>query len=312
MSIQLGRIGLWVGARVWRDNEDSLVAACREAENLGFTAIWIGGASGDLQLPRSILAATKSVVVATGIVSVWVNPPRELAAVSTALANLYPDRFLLGLGISHPTHIAPLGLAYRRPDETMNRYLDALDSAAPPVAKQHRILAALGPRFLRLAGTRSAGAHPYMVTPSHSADARAALGPEPLLAPELRVVLDQNRATARAAARGAISRTLHLENYRRSLLRQGFEERDLDHDGSDRLIDELVAWGSPDDVAAKISAHLAAGADHVALQVVCNGDGIPVREWGMLAAACQSVIATARAPVRRAVRSEDPRENAGL
>jgi len=284
-SVQLGTVGLWIGSRVWRGAEQEIVGVSREVEQLGYRAIWLGGAPGDLALPRSILAATQSLTVATGILNVWLSSPLEVAMACAELHASYPGRFLLGLGTSHATHLQPLGLRYETPYEKMLQYLDALDRATPPVAQQNRVMAALGPRYLRLAAQRSAGAHPYLVTPRHTANARELLGDAPLLAPEMRVVLDENPAEARTLARAGICGNLGLDNYRRSLMRQGYAAADLDADGTDQLVDDLVGWGSPSDIARKVSEHLASGANHVALQLITGDNQVPIRQWRRLAPA---------------------------
>jgi probable F420-dependent oxidoreductase len=284
-SVQLGTVGLWIGSRVWRGAEQEIVGVSREVEQLGYRAIWLGGAPGDLALPRSILAATQSLTVATGILNVWLSSPLEVAMACAELHASYPGRFLLGLGTSHATHLQPLGLRYEKPYEKMLQYLDALDRATPPVAQQNRVMAALGPRYLRLAAQRSAGAHPYLVTPRHTANARELLGDSPLLAPEMRVVLDENPAEARTLARAGICGNLGLDNYRRSLMRQGYAAADLDADGTDQLVDDLVGWGSPSDIARKVSEHLASGANHVALQLITGDNQVPIRQWRRLAPA---------------------------
>jgi probable F420-dependent oxidoreductase len=278
-DVQLGTTGVWVGSRVWRGSEHELVEVSPELEQLGFGAVWLGSALSDLALPRSILAATRSLVVATGILNIWLSSPDDVAAAYAELDARYPGRLLLGLGASHAENLAPRGISYRRPYETMIGYLDMLDSATPPVARQDRVLAALGPRFLRLAAERSAGAHPYLVTPRHTFRARQILGASPLLAPEVTVVLEEDPAKARLLARAGIRVNLDLDNYRRSLARQGYEAADLGAGGSDRLIDDLVAWGSPARIAGWAHEHLAAGADHVAVQVVTGNDQVPIRQW---------------------------------
>jgi probable F420-dependent oxidoreductase len=257
MTIDVGRYGIWE----MRALSPHLAV---EAEALGYGTIWAGGSpSGDLALAESMLDATRHIVIATGIVNMWKTPAQEAAASYHRIAAKHPDRFLLGVGIGHPEQSS----AYRSPYATMVDYLDQLDDAGVPVAG--RALAALGPKALRLAAERTAGAHPYLTTPEHTREARALVGDGVLLAPEQKVVLDTDPERARALGRPFVdSPYLHLVNYRSNLLRLGWTEADLDDGGSDALIDALVAHGDAATVAARLTAHLDAGADHVCAQVI--------------------------------------------
>jgi probable F420-dependent oxidoreductase len=275
---------------VW-DADDRLDAAT-DLDELGYGALWLGSADPTLRLAEELLAATKRIVVATGIVNVWSVEAPDIAAAYQRVAGAYPDRFLLGLGNSHAPLVQALGKDYTKPLGYLAGYLDALDSVPRPVPADHRVLAALGPRALRLSADRSLGAHPYLVTPEYTRQARARLGAGPLLAPEQKVVLDTDPTSARRTARGRLRDYLKLPNYVRNLLGLGFTDEDIAGEGSDRLVDGLVAWGTPDQIAARVAEHHAAGADHVAMQVILPGidsaarAGHPAREeWRELAAA---------------------------
>jgi probable F420-dependent oxidoreductase len=261
MTVDVGRYG------IWRGQQGLGPEFAAEVEALGYSAIWIGGSpSGDLALAESLLDATQRIVIATGIVNMWSTPAEEAAASYHRIAAKHPDRFLLGVGIGHPEAVKE----YRSPYATMVDYLDRLDDAEVPASG--RALAALGPKALRLAADRTAGAHPYLTTPEHTREAREIVGAGVLLAPEQKVVLDTDAERARAIGRPVVERPyLKLVNYRSNLLRLGFSEADLDT-GSDALIDALVAHGDAGAVAARLTAHLDAGADHVCAQVL-TADG---------------------------------------
>ncbi|WP_326838048.1 TIGR03620 family F420-dependent LLM class oxidoreductase [Amycolatopsis rhabdoformis] len=205
-------------------------------ERLGFPTLWAAGASTDLAGLTELLEATSTLVIGTSIVNIRAGEPTVAAAAYHALADRFPGRFWLGLGAGHPEHTP----AFAKPLAAMNTYLDALDEAGVPV--EGRALAALGPKMLALAATRTGGAVPYLVPPAHSSPARTALGPSALLAPAMKVVLDTDSARARATVRPRIENpTLRLVNYTTNLRRFGFTDADLSGGGSDRLIDALVA-----------------------------------------------------------------------
>ena len=212
--------------------------------------------------------------------------PSDVAAGHATLARDYPDRFLLGLGVSHAPAVERSEQVYEHPLAKMQGYLDALDAAEPPVPAAERMLAALGPRMLALAGDRTAGAHPYLVGPEHTAFARETLGTGPLLAPEQKVVLDTDPTRARAVARQHLARYLELPNYTNNLLRTGYGDDDLADGGSDRLVDGIVAWGDLSAIDARVREHRDAGADHVCLQVLLEDpSALPRDEWRALAEA---------------------------
>jgi probable F420-dependent oxidoreductase len=268
--MELGPIGIWSAALRYGDRGEA-GAAARELEELGFGTLWVpGGAGGDIfSAVGALLEATTRVTVATGIVNLWMHTAAETAAEHARLTRAHPDRFLLGLGVSHaPLVDAQAPGRYRAPLAAMSQYLDELDAAVPPVPTPERALAALGPRMLGMARDRSRGAHPYLVTPDHTHQARAVLGDGPLLAPEQAVVLDADATTAREVARAHLAIYLGLPNYVNNLRRLGFDEPDVQDGGSDRLVDGLVAWGDETAIAQRVADHRAAGADHVCLQVL--------------------------------------------
>jgi probable F420-dependent oxidoreductase len=289
MALSIGRIGIWTSSRQWPADEAQLTDSASELDELGYGALWLGGSTADLSLPRAVLDATKQLTVATGILDVWLNPVATVAANHRRLLADHPGRFLLGLGASHAKLVEPAtGERYVRPLRRLSEYLDQLDAAVPPVPSEERVLGSLGPKALQLAATRAAGAHPYLVTPEHTAEARAVLlGSGPLLAPEQKVVLESDPATARAAGRRSLAIYLDLPNYLRNLRRLGFGDDDFAGGGSDRLVDALVAWGDLETVRRRIDEHLAAGADHVAVQVVSTGGraALPLAGWRELAEA---------------------------
>jgi probable F420-dependent oxidoreductase len=264
--MDIGTLGVWDHASWFGD-----AAALAELERLGYGTVWLGGSPpADLSTTEPVLAASTSLVVATGIVNVWEAEPPVLAAAYRRVVAAHLDRFVLGLGISH----APLvGDRYVKPYDKLVSYLDGLDEAGVPVSG--RVLAALGPKVLRLARDRTAGAHPYLTTPEHTAQAREILGDGKLLVPEQKVVLLKDPAEARALARQRLEMYLALPNYTNNWLRLGFTESDLADGGSDRLVDALVAWGDEEAIHERVQAHRDAGADQVALQVL-NEDKLTV------------------------------------
>lgn len=259
MRQELGRYGVFSH----RSRLTPEVAA--EVEQLGYGALWIGGSpSGDLALPQRLLQATTHLVVATGIVNIWKDDAHTVAASYRRVEAAHPGRFLLGIGAGHPEAIQD----YTRPYAALVAYLDVLDAEGVPVGG--RVLAALGPQVLALSAHRSAGAHPYLVTPEHTRRARTILGSDALLAPEQHVVLDTDVSRARTIVRRVIEPYLRLSNYTNNFRRLGFADADLAGAGSDRFVDAVAAWGEPATVAARINGHLDAGADHVAVQVLAG------------------------------------------
>src|SRR5881398_2864190 len=273
--MDLGRVGLWHFLDVFPASIAR--AAAREIEHLGFKALWIPEALGREAFTHAgfLLSATERLIVATGIANVWARDAMAMAAAQKTLAEAYPGRFLLGIGVSH----APLVAGMRGHDAAP--YMAAAPAEPPP-----RVLAALHPKSLALARERAWGSHPYFVPPEHTARARRALGPGKLLAPEQMVCLERDPSTARAIARQAMQMYLGLPNYVRNLLSLGFTADDIANGGSDRLVDAIVAWGGIEAIAARVKAHHDAGADHVCLQVLrANPNELPREEWRELAAA---------------------------
>ena len=258
MVNSLGRVG------VWRRSADLSPELAVELERLGYGAVWVGSSpGGELDQVEELLDATSTLVVATGIVNIWKDDAPPIAAAWHRITARHPGRFLLGIGIGHPE---AAGARYAQPYGALVAYLDQLDDAKVPPSD--RAVAALGPRVLRLAASRSVGPHPYLTTPQHTRQARELIGPGVLLAPEQKVVLDADPAAARAVARQGIALYLGLVNYTNHLRRLGYTDADFADGGSDRLVDGLVGHGDAAAVAARITEHLDAGADHVAIQLL--------------------------------------------
>jgi probable F420-dependent oxidoreductase len=275
---RLGRIGAWFNPRYDDDTRTDLVV---QAESLGYTTAWLGlgrRSIGDLALVERILDATATITVATAIVNMWTNDPAGIARAYRRIAVRHGERFLLGVGRGHPESIA----TYRQPYVTMVDYLDRLDAGGVPADR--RILAALGPRALRLAADRTLGTHPYLVIPSHTREARQLLGPGVVIAPEHKVVLETDPEVARGIGRQFLADPyLKLRNYTNNLRRQGYTDDDFTGGGSDRLVDALVLHGSVDAIAAGLRAHLDASADHVAIQVLTAEGHDPIPGYRQLA-----------------------------
>ena len=265
---RLGRVGVWSTELRFGD-PGQVAEAAAELEELGYGAIWIpGGHGGDLfGAVETLLNATRHLTVATGILNIWKHTPAETAAWWRSIGPALQARTMLGLGVSHAMVI---GEAYAKPLQAMKDYLDGLDAEGVPTAA--RCLAALGPRMLDLSRDRSAGAHPYLATARHTAEARQRLGPGALLAPEQGVILESDPGKARQKAREQLATYARLPNYADNWRRLGFSEDDVSG-LSDRLVDGLFAWGGPEQIARGLSAHLEAGADHVCLQVISGPAG---------------------------------------
>ena len=288
----LGKVGVWSFAF-----DRNPVAAEQEAvaqiEALGFPALWIPeglGSKDALAHASLLLAGGREIVVATGIASIWARDPVAMANGARALADAYPGRFVLGLGVSHRTSVDRRGaFTYERPFTRMEGYLEAMEAARYPVRDgvepPPRVLAALGPRMLRLSAQRAAGAHPYFVPVEHTAVARETLGPDPLLAPEQAVVLETDAERARSIAREYMGYYLKLENYARNLIRLGWTEEDITG-ASDALVDAIVAWGDVEAIRRRVRQHLDAGADHVSVQPLTEDPRvIPIAQLRELAPA---------------------------
>lgn len=272
VAAAIGRVGVWSFA--FDPNHVAVEQeAVAEIEDLGFPALWIpeGLGSKDAMAHASLLlAGGRQIVVATGIANIWARDPVAMANGGRVLADAYPGRFLLGIGVSHRTTVDRRGaFTYRSPFSRMKEYLDGMDAARYPVRdgieEPPRVLAALGPKMLGLAAERAAGAHPYFVPVEHTARARETLGPGPLLAPEQAVVLETDPDKARGIARDYMTHYLKLENYAANLLRLGWTDEEISG-ASDKLVDAIVGWGDVEAIRARVQDHLDAGADHVCVQ----------------------------------------------
>lgn len=260
----------------WRSLRSIDPAMAVEIEQLGYGAIWIGGSPpGDLHAVEDIIGATDEIPVVTGIVNMWRHDASEVAESYHRIEKRHPGRFWLGLGVGHRESVEE----YRGPLQKIEQYLGVVDAAGVPSGRV--VLAALGPRVLEIAAARTAGAHPYLTTPRHTAMARDVIGSGPLLAPEQKVTVDEDAERAREAGRTIVERYLRLVNYRNNLAREGWEESDLRGGGSNALVDALALHGSAETVVQGIRAHVDAGADHVCIQAI-GAD--PVGEYRALAA----------------------------
>jgi probable F420-dependent oxidoreductase len=291
MTIDIGRIGIWTGVLDAHPTKDAQAAA-QLVESLGFPTMWVPEAVGrdPFVASANYLAATSSLRIATGIANIYARDPMTTAACQKTLAEAYPERFLLGLGVSHHHLVARLRKHdYSRPLTYMREYLTAMDEslfmAVGPATDPGRVIAALGPKMLETAAAQASGAHPYFTTPEHTALARATMGAGPLLAPEQMVVVETDPAKARAVARGGMAVYLRAPNYLNNLLRLGFDESDWadPKNASDRLVDAIVAWGTPEQIADRVQQHLDAGADHVCVQALRADTKVPADEWTALA-----------------------------
>jgi probable F420-dependent oxidoreductase len=273
--MELGRVGVWLGTLSLAPAAEER-AAVQEIERLGYGAVWIGENHANREIfahSATLLGWTERIVVATGVASIWARDASAAANGAAALAEFFPGRFVLCLGVSHAPIVKRRGQTYGKPLTAMREYLDAMDTvrymAPPPPEPAPRLIAALAPKMLQLAGERTDGVHPYLVTPEHTAQAREIVGPGKLVAPEQGVLLADDAGTGRRLAREHhLSIYLPMENYSNAWRRLGFGDDDLADGGSDRLVDALVVWGDEAAVRARVDEHVAAGADHVALQAL--------------------------------------------
>lgn len=291
-AVDIGRVGIWYGGIDALPTPEAQRAA-QVVEELGFGALWLAEAVGRDPFASSavLLSATERLALATGIANIYARDPMTMAAGQKTLAEAFPGRFLLGLGVSHGHLVAGVRKHdWSKPYSYMVEYLqrmdDALFMAVGPEADPGRVLAALGPRMLELSATRANGSHPYFTTPDHTATAREVMGPDALLAPEQMVVLSTDPSEARRIARSGMKIYLGLPNYTNNLKRFGFDDSDWADGGSDRLVDAIVAWGDESTIAARVAEHHAAGADHVCVQVLTDDRSrMPEAEWRHLAPA---------------------------
>ena len=284
--MNLDGVGIWSSPLRYGDTGEAAEAAA-ELDELGYTALWIPDVGGPvLDSVENLLGATQNAVVATGILNMWMHEPHDVAAAHARLTEQHGARFLLGLGISHaPLIDAQEAGRYKKPLATTKAFLDGLDDAPQPVPSDARVLAALGPKMLQLSADRTAGAHPYLVTPDHTTIARETLGDGPLLAPEQTAIIAADRDEARAVGTKWLTGYLAMPNYANNLRRLGFSEDDLTS-VSDRLFDALIVWGDETAILNRIDEHRAAGADHVCVQVLqADHRGFPREQWRRLAAA---------------------------
>ena len=291
-SMELGPIGIWTAQLDYQPAAKAREATA-ELEQLGFGAIWFPESVGRESLTNAalLLGATSRIVIATGIANIYARDPVSAAAGQKTLAEAYPGRFLLGLGVSHIPLVEQVrGHSYGKPIASMRAYLEKMDRApyraVPPGVSPIRVLAALGPKMLRLAAERAGGAHSYFVPPEHTARAREILGSNRLLAVEQAVVLETDTTKAREIARAHTSRYLALPNYVNNLRRLGFSDADFGDGGNDKLVDTIVAWGDLTAVSDRIRAHQSAGADHVCVQVLPRDpQALPMTQWREVASA---------------------------
>lgn len=290
--MDLGRVGIWT---FQLDLCPTAVGqeAVAELDELGYGAVWVPEAVGRDAIANAtlMLAGSPRIVLATGVANIYGRDAMAMNAAWRTISEAYPARFLLGLGVSHQPAVEALrGHTYGPPLAAMRAYLDRMDAslflAQEPSEEPRRVLAALGPKMLALAAERSWGAHTYFVPPEHTARAREVMGAGPLLAPEQMAVLDLDPASARATARAAMAVYLGLPNYVNNLKRLGFTDDDVADDGSDRLVDAIVVWGDEAAIRARVDEHFAAGADHVAVQVLpASARKLPLEAWRRLAPA---------------------------
>ena len=290
--IDIGRVGLWISL-LDQYPTSRVREVVIELESLGWPCIWRPEASGRDAIVSSavMLDATTTLRVATGVAQIQARHPMTAKAAQLTLHEASGGRFLLGLGVSHaPMITAARKMEYATPYSDMAAYLAAMKEAPfsaytgegePPST----VLAALGPKMLRLSAEAADGAHPYFSPVAHTATAREIIGPDKLLAPEQMVVLDDDVTRARELAVEHMTRYLRLPNYTNNLLRYGFDDADI-AGPSQRLVDAIVVCGDVDAVARRVAEHHDAGADHVCVQVLTARDApLPMREWADLAAA---------------------------
>ncbi len=293
MTIDIGRIGIWTSALEGQPAAQARDAA-QDIEAMGFPVLWINETTGrdPFVLATMLLSATSTLKLATGIANVYARDAVTMSACQKTLAEAFPGRFLLGLGVSSPVLVERVRKhSYGKPLSYLKAYMEEMDAApftsVAPTDDPGRVLAALGPRMLELSATRANGAHPYLTTPDHTRQAREIIGPDALLAPEQMVILETDPEAARGIGRAALSFYLRAPGYLSNLGRLGFTDQDWADPkaASDRLVDALVAWGDIDTIARRVAEHHEAGADHVCLQVLGSNRDLPRTQWRELAAA---------------------------
>lgn len=288
MNTDLGQLGVWT----WLDGHTAPESAdfARKLENWGYTALWVPEAVGrdPFAFIGYLAGQTERLVFATGIANIYARDSMTMKATHQTLSELAPGRFVLGLGVSHQHLVSKIrGHDYKKPLTTMRSYLDAMEKAlymgATPDESAPIVLGALRDKMLDLAATRTAGAHPYLVPPEHTARARKVMGDDAWLCPEQMVILETDATNARGVARKELAIYFQLPNYRNNLKQFGFGDEDFADGGSDRLVDAIVVWGDEQAIADRIQAHHDAGADHVCIQAF-RPDGEPGPDLRLLEA----------------------------
>jgi probable F420-dependent oxidoreductase len=288
-AMELDKLGVWYFTDPLAAPDAAAMA--QRIESLGYSALWIPETLGRNALVHAawLLANTRTLNIATGIANLYLREPGAALAAQNALAEQSGDRFLLGLGVSHQPLVEGVrGRKYGKPVATMKRYLEQMDAApynafAPP-RRPPRVIAALGPRMLELAREQCDGAHPYFTSPDHTRMAREILGPDKMLCVEQKIILETDASRARELARRVARMYIGLPNYRNNWLRMGLSESDFEDGGSDRFIDTTFAWGTLDDIRARIQAHLDAGASHVCVQPINPSGDLRALHWQALEA----------------------------
>jgi len=275
---RLGPIGVWTNA-LERMPRAEMQRVAQVIEAAGYGSLWIPDALGREVFVAAalLLEGTESLIVGSGVANIWARDAIAMQTAALTLSEAYPERFILGFGVSHRLLVEDgRGHRFTQPFSKMKGYLDAMDAApsytVPPAHPPLRVLAALGPKMIELAGARTDGIHPYLVTPDHTALARSILGTEPLLIPETGVLPTVDADEAVRIARKHLRIYLTLPNYLNNFRRLGFDDADFADGGSERLISELFVTNAPDAVHDRIAAHLDGGADHVLVQIIGNGN----------------------------------------
>lgn len=296
LRLRVGKVGVWL-TRLGLEPAQKERTAVREIERLGYKTLWIGETLGNkeaLSHAGLLLSATRNMTIATGIANIWVRDASAMNSASNTLNEAFDNRFLLGLGVSHRPLVQVRGHEYGQPLQAMRHYLKAMDMAdyfsAKPSEPPIRVLAALRTKMLELARESSGGAHTYFVTPNHTQRAREILGKAVLLAPEQAFIIDKSPINARAIARAHMKYYLTLPNYLNNLRDLGFSDEDFQDGGSNRLVDEIVAWGNVETVTERIREHLQAGADHVAVQPLSEPGDLGLEALASLAPAVSGLI----------------------
>jgi len=273
--MELGKISIWG----WLDHLSAQEAAefAQRAEGWGYSSLWIPEAVGrdPFSLIGYLVARTDRMIFATGIANIYARDPMGMKAIWKTVSEMAPNRFILGLGVSHQHLVSgQRGHEYKKPVATMREYLETMQSALymgkEPEVDAPIVIGALRDKMLGLAASQVQGSHPYNVTPAHTKRAREVMGPDALLCPEHMVLHETDATKARQIARQNLKMYIGLPNYQNNLLQFGFDKSDFEDGGSDKLVDALVCWGDPDKIAAHMQEHLDAGANTVCIQTFRN------------------------------------------